>query len=76
MCRARVLAISLYAIVTTDRFDHSISHICCYTRYGQPPAEIVKELAPGLEFDKDGMPKIDPSAGAPIPGMNEECSIM
>lgn len=23
---------------------------------GQPPSEIVQELAPGLEFDKEGMP--------------------
>ena len=40
---------------------------------GQPPAEIVKELAPGLEFGPDGMP-IMTSMGSgvpmpPIPGM-------
>ena len=23
---------------------------------GQPPAEIIQELAPGLEFDQDGQP--------------------
>ncbi len=23
---------------------------------GQPPAEVIKELAPGLEFGEDGMP--------------------
>mmetsp|Transcript_5170 Transcript_5170/g.9077 ORF Transcript_5170/g.9077 Transcript_5170/m.9077 type:complete len:346 (-) Transcript_5170:103-1140(-) len=39
--------------------------------YGQPPAEIMKELAPGLEMDEDGMPKMD----MPFPG-NEQCCIM
>ena len=24
--------------------------------YGQPPADIIKELAPGLEFNAEGMP--------------------
>jgi len=27
--------------------------------YGQPPSELVQELAPDLEFDSDGMPKMD-----------------
>jgi peroxin-19 len=30
--------------------------------FGQPPAEIIKELAPGLEFNADGMP-IMPNMG-------------
>lgn len=50
--------------------------------YGQPPAEIIKELAPGLEFGDDGMPNMD--GGGMMPGMppfppgmdGEECSIM
>ena len=25
-------------------------------QYGQPPAEIIKDLAPGLQFDENGMP--------------------
>jgi hypothetical protein len=25
-------------------------------QYGQPPAEIIKDLAPGLKFDENGMP--------------------
>ncbi|EQC29562.1 hypothetical protein SDRG_12571 [Saprolegnia diclina VS20] len=53
---------------------------------GQPPSEIVKELAPGLQFDDDGMP-IMPNMGpgmfpgmaglpgAPMPGQ-DQCSIM
>ena len=36
--------------------------------YGQPPAEIINEIAPGLELDEDGMPKFDPASG--------ECGIM
>ena len=30
--------------------------------YGQPPAEIIKGLAPGLQFDENGMP-IMPNMG-------------
>jgi len=26
--------------------------------YGQPPAEIIKELAPGLDFDDEGLAKM------------------
>jgi peroxin-19 len=40
---------------------------------GQPPAEIVKELAPGLEFGPDGMPIMTNMGSGvpmpPIPGM-------
>ena len=39
-------------------------------QYGQPPAEIIKDLAPGLKFDENGMP-IMPNMGAgmmPMPG--------
>jgi peroxin-19 len=31
--------------------------------FGQPPAEIIKDLAPGLKFDENGMP-IMPNMGA------------
>lgn len=31
--------------------------------YGQPPAEIIRDLAPGLKFDENGMP-IMPNMGA------------
>lgn len=47
--------------------------------YGQPPVDIVQEIAPGLEVNEDGVPIFD---GNPfgIPGMgggnNEDCSIM
>jgi peroxin-19 len=32
-------------------------------QYGQPPAEMIKDLAPGLKFDENGMP-IMPNMGA------------
>ena len=38
--------------------------------YGQPPPELIKELAPDLDFDKDGMPRMDGGL------MNEECILM
>ena len=35
---------------------------------GQPPAEIIKELAPGLQFGPDGMPLMaNMGAGVPMP---------
>ena len=37
---------------------------------GQPPAEIVKELAPGLEFGPNGMPLMaNMGPGVPMPGI-------
>jgi len=52
--------------------------------FGQPPADIIKELAPELEFDEEGMPKMDFGMGMPGMGMqgipqfpgNENCSLM
>jgi len=40
--------------------------------FGQPPQEIINDIAPGLELDQDGMPKINPldTLG------NEECCVM
>eukprot|EP01083_Nonionella_stella_P205732 748912_1 len=38
--------------------------------YGQPPPDLVSELAPDLEFDDDGMPKLDGmGALGGLPGM-------
>ncbi len=37
-------------------------------QYGQPPADIIRDLAPGLQFDENGMP-ILPNMG---PGMMPE----
>ena len=36
--------------------------------YGQPPVEIIKELAPGIEFGEDGMPRLDGLQGMPGQG--------
>jgi hypothetical protein len=47
------------------------AHITC--RYGQPPEEIIKDIAPGLELDEDGVPKIDAMG---FFGDNEECVVM
>jgi peroxin-19 len=43
--------------------------------YGQPPSEIINEIAPALELDEEGMPKL---GGFPFGagGPNEECTIM
>jgi hypothetical protein len=39
--------------------------------YGQPPMEIIQEIAPGLELDQDtGMPKLNNGS------RNDECRIM
>lgn len=78
-----------FVFVDSERtLDKSLSHSCTqyfsliqYYRYGQPPADIIKELAPGLEFDEEGMPKMD-GQGMGMPGMppfapgDEKCSIM
>jgi hypothetical protein len=51
-----------------------------YNRFGQPPLEIVQEIAPGLELDADGVPKLDGMNGGPLPpflaGGDDECRIM
>merc|ERR1711862_466311 len=44
--------------------------------YGQPPAEIIKELAPDLDLDTEGMPKMDMNFPAMFPGNNNECPMM
>ena len=43
--------------------------------FGQPPTEIIQEIAPGLELDDEGMPKLNAS-GLPFPGNDEDCRIM
>jgi peroxin-19 len=50
--------------------------------FGQPPAEIVNEIAPGLQLDEDGLPKMDNNGGLPPlfgaggEGGEEDCRIM
>lgn len=38
---------------------------------GSPPEEILKQLAPGLEFDENGVPKMDE-----LPSGAGECNLM
>lgn len=40
--------------------------------FGQPPPEIIQEIAPGVELDEEGLPKLDAS-GMPL---NGECCVM
>ncbi len=42
--------------------------------FGQPPPELIKKLAPDLEFDQNGIPNMDGTDLGPM--MNEECCIM
>jgi len=55
-----------------EGFDDVVTLMQDMQECGQPPIDIVKELAPGLEFDEDGVPK--------FPGFNsmgsELCSIL
>lgn len=45
--------------------------------YGQPPAEIIKDIAPGLELDSNGLPKLDGAGMPPFPdGEDGECRVM
>ena len=50
-------------------------------RYGQPPVDIIKDLAPELNFDDEGMPIMDAGGMGGMPGMppfpgNDQCSVM
>ena len=53
----------------------NVSHPSLH-RYGQPPPDIIKEIAPGLDLDEEGVPKLDGMGGFPFGGENEECNIM
>lgn len=45
--------------------------------YGQPPVDIIKEIAPGLDLDGDGMPILEGTPwGVPGVGKSEECCMM
>ena len=58
------------------KFVFVANHVADFTiRFGQPPQEIINDIAPGLELDEDGMPKINPLQQLPL-GENEDCVIM
>ena len=45
--------------------------------YGQPPAEIIQEIAPGLNLDADGVPKFHVFPGSMGgDGGEEDCVVM
>mmetsp|Transcript_10724 Transcript_10724/g.18316 ORF Transcript_10724/g.18316 Transcript_10724/m.18316 type:complete len:442 (+) Transcript_10724:48-1373(+) len=50
-------------------FDRLMELMQDIQEYGQPPVEIIKELAPELQFDEEGMPVMDPMGGGGMPGM-------
>lgn len=55
-----------------DNFPRLMELMYDMQQYGQPPAEIIKDLAPGLRFDENGMP-IMPNMGAGMmPGAGGE----
>lgn len=59
-----------------DNFPRLMELMQDIQEYGQPPADIIKELAPGLEFDEEGLPKMDGGIpNMPFPG-NEQCVVM
>lgn len=56
-----------------DNFPRIMELMQDVQQYGQPPSEIIKELAPGLEFNQEGMP-VMPGLGqttmpSTMPGM-------
>lgn len=46
-----------------DNFPRLMELMFDMQQYGQPPADLIKDLAPGLKFDENGMP-IMPNMGA------------
>ncbi|KAL8560854.1 hypothetical protein ACOMHN_063244 [Nucella lapillus] len=57
------------AEVKTQRFEKLLDLMQKMQELGQPPKDIVGDMAPGLEFDENGMPK--------LPGMDSsQCRLM
>mmetsp|Transcript_34776 Transcript_34776/g.44359 ORF Transcript_34776/g.44359 Transcript_34776/m.44359 type:complete len:290 (-) Transcript_34776:23-892(-) len=67
-----------------DNFDRLTELMQDMQEYGQVPSEIIKELAPGLEFNDDGMPimpnldqSMMPDMPMPFPGADaQQCAVM
>jgi peroxin-19 len=59
-CFQRILAVY---DTEPDNFPRLMELMFDMQQYGQPPADIIKDLAPGLKFDENGMP-IMPNMGA------------
>ena len=50
-----------------DNFPRIFELMQDIQQYGQPPAEIIKQLAPHLQFDKSGVPILPNLAGNMMP---------
>lgn len=67
-----------------DNYDRLVQLMSQMQEHGQPPAEIVKELAPGLNFSADGVPQMTDMGpglasmlgGAPGGAGGEQCAVM
>lgn len=66
-----------------DNYDRLVQLMAEMQDLGQPPAEIVKALAPGLNFSKDGVPQMNDMGpglakmlGGGPGGAGEECMLM
>ncbi|KAL2621674.1 hypothetical protein R1flu_001879 [Riccia fluitans] len=60
---------------TPDDFPKVMELMQNMQNCGQPPSDIVKELAPGLDLDQDGLPML-PDFGGAGAGGQPNCSIM
>ena len=49
--------------IEPDNFPRLMELMFDIQQFGQPPADIIRDLAPGLQFDENGMP-IMPNMGA------------
>lgn len=59
-CFQKILAVF---DIEPDNFPRLMELMFDIQQYGQPPADIIRDLAPGLQFDENGMP-IMPNMGA------------
>eukprot|EP00605_Chrysophyceae_sp_TOSAG23-4_P000175 GSChrysophyteH1.ASY1.ANO1.209.1 assembled CDS len=51
-----------------DNFPRLMELMFDMQKYGQPPAEIIQDLAPGLRFDENGMPIMPNMGSGLMPG--------
>lgn len=57
-----------------DQMQEVVQHMQAMAEYGQPPADIIKELAPGVQIGPDGVPVFPGAEGGE--GGNPGCNIM
>eukprot|EP00897_Mesotaenium_endlicherianum_P003096 jgi/Mesen1/2814/ME000172S01963 len=62
---------------TPEDFAHIVELMQRMQECGQPPADIVRELTPGVELGDDGLPLLpDLTGGAGAAGLPPNCSVM